>query len=147
MFYSFRVSIKKRAWSDSESPFKCQHCMLTGLNARTQFLRHQDQTVPIGALMSFSWKYRLSWSVVDERGGPAVECLTRDQGVADSSLTGSTALCIWARRSMLCLVLVQPMKTRPDIIEIQNDWDIKNQIKTNYTCCIYSSALRTKFLS
>ena len=34
-----------------------------------------------------------------------------------SSLTGGTALCPWERHFILCLVLVQPRKTRPDITE------------------------------
>ena len=32
-----------------------------------------------------------------ERSGSVVECLTQDGGTADSSLTGVTALCPWAR--------------------------------------------------
>ena len=36
---------------------------------------------------------------------------------AGSSLTGGTALCPWARDFVLCLILVQPRKTRPNITE------------------------------
>ena len=47
-----------------------------------------------------------------------VECLTRGWRPAGSSLTGVTALCPWARHIInLCLVLVQPRKTCPNIIE------------------------------
>ena len=46
-----------------------------------------------------------------------IECLTRDRGVAGSSLNGGTALCPWARHLILCLVLIQPRKTRPDMTE------------------------------
>ena len=45
-----------------------------------------------------------------------VECLTRDRGVAGSSLTGVSVLCPRAKTHLIpCLVLVQPAKTRPDI--------------------------------
>ena len=50
-----------------------------------------------------------------EHSGSVVECLTRDRGVAGSSLTGITALCPWERNITPCLVLDQPRKTRPDI--------------------------------
>ena len=46
-----------------------------------------------------------------------VECLTRDRVAVDSSLTGFTALCPWARHINPSLVLVQPMKTLPYITE------------------------------
>ena len=46
-----------------------------------------------------------------------VECLTPDRGVAGSSLTGGIALCPLSRLFMLCLALVQPRKTHPDIDE------------------------------
>ena len=36
-----------------------------------------------------------------ERSGCVVECLTRDRGAADSSLTGVNALCPWARTLIL----------------------------------------------
>ena len=51
------------------------------------------------------------------RSDTCIECLTRDRGVACSSLTGGTALCLWARHFILCLVLVQPRKTLPDITD------------------------------
>ena len=38
-------------------------------------------------------------------------------GVVGSSLTGDAVLCSWARHFILCLVLVQPRKTRPYITE------------------------------
>ena len=44
-----------------------------------------------------------------------LECLIRDQGVADSSLTGVTALSSWARHTKPSLALVQQRKTRPYI--------------------------------
>ena len=34
---------------------------------------------------------------------------------------------------ILCLVLVQPRKTRPDMTEKNVDWDIKNQTKQSNT--------------
>ena len=58
----------------------------------------------------------------EERSGLVVECLTRDQGAAGLSLTGE-------RHFILCLVLVQPRKTHPDIAKKSVDWDIKNQVK------------------
>ena len=53
----------------------------------------------------------------EERAGSLVECLTQDQGVAGSSLTGSTVLCPCARHFITCLVLVQPKTIRPDMPE------------------------------
>ena len=53
----------------------------------------------------------------DERDGSVVECLTRDRGIAGSSLAGCTALCPRAGHSILCLALVQFKKTRPDMAE------------------------------
>ena len=61
-----------------------------------------------------------------DHSGSVVECLTQDGEV--ESLTSITALCPWARHINHCLVLVQPRKTRPDIIK-NIDWDVKNQIK------------------
>ena len=46
-----------------------------------------------------------------------VECLTRDRKVVGSSLTGGNALCPSARHFILCLVLVQPRKTCPNMTE------------------------------
>ena len=45
----------------------------------------------------------------------------------------SSALCLWAKHFILCLVLFQPRKNRTDITEFFN-WVVKNQIKqkTNY---------------
>ena len=59
----------------------------------------------------------VSYNCIRECSGSVVECLTRDQGFAGSSLTGVTALCPLARHINPCLVLVQPTKTRPDITE------------------------------
>ena len=36
-----------------------------------------------------------------EGSGSVVECLTRDRGAVGSSLTGVTALCLWARTLIL----------------------------------------------
>ena len=61
-----------------------------------------------------------------------VECLTRDQGDADSSLTCFTQLCPCARHINPCLVvLVQPRETHLDITRIflLGPWDVKNHIK------------------
>ena len=52
-----------------------------------------------------------------ERSGSVVDCLTWDWGAAGSSLTGVTVLCPWARHINPSLVLVQPRKTCPYIIE------------------------------
>ena len=57
-----------------------------------------------------------------------VGCLIRDRGVADSSLTGGTALCPWARHFILRLVLSHPKKTHPDRTEKIVDWDVNNKI-------------------
>ena len=46
-----------------------------------------------------------------------VECLTRDPGAAGSSLTGVTALWSLSKNINPSLVLVQPRKTRPCLIE------------------------------
>ena len=54
----------------------------------------------------------------EERGGSVVECLTRDRGVAGSSLTGGC--CVLEQdtlSSVLSLVLVQPRKTDPNMTE------------------------------
>ena len=50
-------------------------------------------------------------------GGPVVECLTRDRGVADSRLTRGTAFCPSARHINSCLVPIQPRKSCPSITE------------------------------
>ena len=79
-------------------------------------------------------------------------------GVIDSWLAGCwlephpsgvTALCPWAWHINPCLVLVQPMMTRPNINEKIVDWDVKNQIKqTNknkqgrpWSDCFFRSSL------
>ena len=49
------------------------------------------------------------------RSGLVVECVSWHWGVKGSSLTRGTALCHWARHSILCLVLVQSRKTCPNI--------------------------------
>ena len=56
----------------------------------------------------------------EECGGSVVECLSRDQGVGD--LTRANALCPWARHFILCLVLVKPKKTRPNMMEKLLTW-------------------------
>ena len=53
----------------------------------------------------------------EEHSSLVVECLTQDQGVADSSLARGTVLCPLAIHFILCLVLVQPRKTHPDMTE------------------------------
>ena len=58
-----------------------------------------------------------------------IECLTRDRGVAGPSFTGGIALCTGAGHFILCLVMVQHKKTRPDMAEKNVDWDVKNQHK------------------
>ena len=69
-----------------------------------------------------------------ERSGSVVECLTRDRGVAGSSLTSVTALCPWARHINPSLVLVQPRKTRPYITErLLMGRKESNQIKSTGT--------------
>ena len=57
-----------------------------------------------------------SSTLISERNGSVVEYLTRDRRVAGSSLTGVTAL--WQDTHIYpSLVLVQPRKTRPCLIE------------------------------
>ena len=55
-----------------------------------------------------------------------VECLTRDQRAAGSSLTDVSALCPWARHINPCLIVVQLKDC---------DWNVKNQIKNKISCC------------
>ena len=55
-----------------------------------------------------------------EHSDSVVDCLTRDQGVAGSSLTGGTVLCPWVRLINPCLVLVHPRKTCPN--RLKNCW-------------------------
>ena len=52
-----------------------------------------------------------------ERSGSVVECLTRDQRAAGSSLTGVTALWSLSKNIYPSLVLVQPRKTCPCLTE------------------------------
>ena len=61
------------------------------------------------------WIYYMDETICTR--GLVVECLTWDQGVLGSSLTGTIALCPWARHIFPCLVLIQPRTFRPDIIE------------------------------
>ena len=67
-----------------------------------------------------------------------VEALAQDEGVAGSSLTNFTALHPWARHIILCLVLVQPKKTCPDIIERLLNGTLRIKInetnKTSISC-------------
>ena len=55
-----------------------------------------------------------------ERSGSVVECLTWDREASNSSLTGFTVLCLWARHIYPSLVLVQPRKTP----SLHNWWKI-----------------------
>ena len=57
------------------------------------------------------------YAIYEERSDSMVECLTRYQMVAGSSLSETTELCLWARNFILCIVLVQPRKTRPYLSE------------------------------
>ena len=65
------------------------------------------------ALMNISDKPYWEW----EPSGSVVECLTWDQGAADSSFIDVTALCSLARHINPSLLLVQPRKTDPYITE------------------------------
>ena len=81
-----------------------------------------------------------------ERDGSVVECLTRDRGVAGLSLTRSTALCPWARHFILCLEIVQPRKSCPDMTgkywlwrkesNLTKQFYIKRLILWPYGCCM-----------
>ena len=55
---------------------------------------------------SRSYERKYVHNVLGERSGSVVECLTRDQGAADSSFTAITALCPLARRINPSLELV-----------------------------------------
>ena len=66
---------------------------------------------------------------VYECSGSVVECLTRDQWSANLSLTGITASVLEQGTLILCLVLIQPRKTHPDISETTVDWGVKSQNK------------------
>ena len=57
------------------------------------------------------------WLQPVELRSAVVDCLTLDRGAENSSLTGVTALCPWARHINPSLVLVQPRKTCPFITE------------------------------
>ena len=61
-----------------------------------------QSTYPVKINMHCPYRLKL-----EERSDSVVECLTRDQGNAGSSLT---VLCSWARHIILCLLLVQPRK-------------------------------------
>ena len=52
-----------------------------------------------------------------ERSDLVVECWTRDRRVAGLRLTRGIALCPLVRLFILCLVLVQPRKTCPNMTE------------------------------
>ena len=52
-----------------------------------------------------------------ERSGSVVECLTRDQGAADFSLTGVTVLWSLSKTHLSYLSTGQPRKTRPCLTE------------------------------
>ena len=88
--------------------------------------------------------------------GSVVECLTRERGVAGSSLTGVTALCPWARHIYPRLVLVHPRKTRPCLTERLlmgckesnqiNKQTNKQNKKNMYKCLAYSSPFLASLL-
>ena len=85
-------------------------------------------------LLMFLHAYRYKVSVDQIKsvyGSAVVECLTRDQGAAGSSVTGVTVLCHVARHINPSLGLVQPRKTRPYITERLLMGCKKNQIKQN----------------
>ena len=71
----------------------------------------------------------------EKSGGSVVDSSTRDWGVAGSSLVGATALRHRAKLYFLCFELVKPMKTQHDWKT--NDWDVKNQIKQNYSGTVW----------
>ena len=50
-----------------------------------------------------------------EHSDSVVDFLTGDRRATGSSFPGVTVLCPWARHVYLCLVLVQPRKSSPDI--------------------------------
>ena len=77
----------------------------------------ENPCVGTDASTPFRIKLQYANNVHRKRSGSVVECLTWDRGVVGSSLTGVTALCPCARHIYPCLVLVQPRKTRPNIIE------------------------------
>ena len=68
-------------------------------------------------LVTFANSLDRDQDIVEERDGSVVECLTQDREVAGSSLPRGTALWPSARHFILCLELVQPRKTRPDMTE------------------------------
>ena len=72
-----------------------------------------------------------------EHSGSVVYCSTWDRGATGLSLTGVTALCPWARHINPSLVLVQPRKTRPFIIE-RLLMEPKKSNQTNTQVCLYS---------
>ena len=63
----------------------------------------------------------------DVSSSKRVTCLARGHSAVPHQ-SGGTVLCAQARH-ILCLVLVQPRKTHPDMTE-NVDWDVKNQNKT-----------------
>ena len=67
-------------------------------------------------LQFYSQKFCLSKPMtILGRSGSVVECLTREQRAAGSSLTGITASCPWVRHINSSIVLVQPRKIRSDV--------------------------------
>ena len=96
-----RILKKKQQQQKSNGKFK--KCQLWRISSK------QDKQI-----LTF---FPLCIRVLRERSGSVVECLTRDRRAADASLTGFTALCPWARHINPSLVLVQPRKNRPDVIE------------------------------
>ena len=65
--------------------------------------------------LSTNWNHCVIRKALYQQGGSVVECLTRDPRVVGSSLTKAHWHCIVSL--ILCLVLVQPRKTGPDMTE------------------------------
>ena len=97
----------------------------------TSFLLQTTDGICLGISMPIHSHEQGNW----KRRGSVVECLTQDQGVAGSCLTGGTALCSWARHFNPCLVLVQPRKTHlhrtelGDLKVLRRSPDLLNNVK------------------
>ena len=87
------------------------HSWLAGLlSKRNSFGVFRNTHFILSKLMNV---YYLRW----ERSGSMIECLTRNREAAGSSHFVVTALCPWERHINPNLVLVQPIKTRPNKTE------------------------------
>ena len=60
-----------------------------------------------------------------EHSDSVEECLSRDWGVAGSSLTTVTVLCPWARNNNPCLVLVQPQEL--EVLSLSHLYSLKTK--------------------